>query len=490
MSMTIGQSAPTNPPSAEEPVLRMEDIQGNIVAGFNKPFQRLLYFHIVDAAAFRLALAELVPLVARADHVLDSNRTIREERGKKQPAENLLPPTLRKTWVNVAFSYAGLAKLRSDDVHKFADTAFRGGLVERLEKRDPRGTEREWVVRDGDHEAAADVLVIVAADHDGIGVGTGALHMKADEVATLLRRHGGVTALEPDEGAVLVGPTGGREHFGFRDGVSQPGVRGLASSAANDLLTARSNPADPDHGKPGQDMVWPGEFVFGYADQAGSQQRGQADWMKNGAGFPRAPAWAKDGSYLVFYRLKQNVHSFHQHLKANRGTGTAARHGARVVGRWPSGAPFARTPTRDDHALANDDEFDFRQAAVPDNAVPLNAHIRKTNPRSDLPDTTTRLRHRLLRRGIPFGTASASTIDDPGSDDGGNRGLLFLAYMTSIVDQFEFVLTSWVDGADTPVEKAGPDALLGQPSKDWIVPTGGGYYFAPSISTLRDVLSA
>jgi Dyp-type peroxidase family len=489
MRMTIGQSASTNPPSVEEPVLRMADIQGNIVVGFNKPFQRLLYFHIVDAAAFKPDLAELVPLVARARDVLASHRKIREERGKKQPAESLLPEMLRKTWINVAFSYAGLAKLRSDDVHEFADGAFRGGLVERLEKLDTTGTEREWAVRDGDHPAAADVLVIVAADHDGVGVGDGMLHKKADEVAALLQRHGGVTALEPDDGAALFGPTGGREHFGFRDGVSQPGVRGHASSDPDDLLTARSNPDDPDHGKPGQDMIWPGEFVFGYADQEGSQERRPSNWMKNGAGYARAPAWAKDGSYLVFYRLKQNVHSFHQHLNASKGTGTAARYGARIVGRWPSGAPLARTPTHDDHALADDDDFDFLPSEGKA-AVPSDAHIRKARPRSDLPDAAARLRHRLLRRAIPFGTASASTIDDPRSDDEGARGLLFLAYMTSIVDQFEFVLTSWIASADVPLAGAGPDALLGQPTKNWIVQTGGGYYFAPSIPTLRNVLSA
>src|SRR5438105_13314529 len=51
----------------------------------------------------------------------------------------------------------------------------------------------------------------------------------------------------------------GFEHFGYRDGISQPGIRGL---------TRRSRPAaNPALGLPGQDLIWPGEFVFGYPGQ-------------------------------------------------------------------------------------------------------------------------------------------------------------------------------------------------------------------------------
>ena len=58
--------------------------------------------------------------------------------------------------------------------------------------------------------------------------------------------------------------------------------------------------------------------------------------------------------------------------------------------------------------------------------------------------------------------------------------------MTSIVDQFEFVMRSWANRDDFHHAKAGADALL---TGGWIVPTGGGYYFAPSESALREVLS-
>jgi deferrochelatase/peroxidase EfeB len=59
--------------------------------------------------------------------------------------------------------------------------------------------------------------------------------------------------------------------------------------------------------------------------------------------------------------------------------------------------------------------------------------------------------------------------------------------MTSVVDQFEFVMRSWANNEDFRKGGVGADALL---DRRWIVPTGGGYYFAPSVSALMHELSA
>jgi deferrochelatase/peroxidase EfeB len=119
--------------------------------------------------------------------------------------------------------------------------------------------------------------------------------------------------------------------------------------------------------------------------------------------------------------------------------------------------------------------------------------------------------HRLLRRGIPFGEPYRPT-DDPEFADSGDRGLLFLAYQTSIVDQFEFVTKFWVNNPDFKESGSGFDPILGQNNQDenrerifkftvekdgkpethevtlrqdWVIPTGGGYFFSPSISALK-----
>jgi hypothetical protein len=99
-----------------------------------------------------------------------------------------------------------------------------------------------------------------------------------------------------------------------------------------------------------------------------------------------------------------------------------------------------------------------------------------------------------------------------GEIDGMDRGLLFLAYMSSIEEQFELLQQRWCNTADKPQE-GGHDPIIGQTEsaggrtrsvtltspagargtiivpEEWVVATGGGYFFSPSISTLRRVLA-
>ena len=148
---------------------------------------------------------------------------------------------------------------------------------------------------------------------------------------------------------------------------------------------------------------------------------------------------------------------------------------------------------------------------------PWAAHIRKTNTRDSASDTggrdSTYLR-RLLRVGVSFGPPLqkrfATRKEDP---DFRKRGLLFLSIQASIEDQFEFLTTRWMGDPSRPKTPGGHDMLVGQnaavnenrerrcvifgadvqqaeirSSKQWIISTGGGYFFVPSISTLRDLL--
>ncbi|MEH1786634.1 MAG: Dyp-type peroxidase [Nostoc sp.] len=372
-----------------------------------------------------------------------------------------------------------------------------------------------------------------------------------------------ITFLE--EGANLPPPLSGHEHFGNLDGISQPGIRGRVADNPKELLTPRQNPENKNQGKPGQDLLWPGEFVFGYEGQ-----NNDAKTLEDSKGQVVSAGlhWANDGSYLVFRRLRQDVYKFHHFLneKATNLNTDPRKVSAKLIGRWPSGAPTVRTPEKDAPQLGDDDnanndfEFNgddppkdnfFKNDVVPpsDDATglrcPFIAHTRKTYPRNDKTpggggpgpeeidrsEVTTQT-HRLLRRGIPYGPVSASTPNNPLKDEKFvDRGLHFLAYQTSIVDQFEFVTKFWVNNPNFSEPAAtnhkvvdklplGHDPIIGQSAnnkpngdrtrkffihleddqgkpqtqeltapEDWVIPTGGGYFFAPSISALKEVLT-
>ncbi len=85
--------------------------------------------------------------------------------------------------------------------------------------------------------------------------------------------------------------------------------------------------------------------------------------------------------------------------------------------------------------LQADSEFDF-QDDKRGFGCPFGAHIRRSSPRGDpvLP-----LRRRpLFRRGIPYGQIYADAPEE-------QRGLIGLFFCASIEDQFEHVMSEWME---------------------------------------------
>ena len=505
--LAIAGTGPAEARSAEaEPVLDADDIQGNIVPGFNTAQMLLLGLRIRpgEEPLARRWLRDLTPLITSLNDAFEA----REVRRAVAKATGIAPP--RPTvFLNVALSFDALAPLQLSSASIPAGPYQRGMAYANLnDPVDDRGVPIGWKVG-ATAETTPHVLLIAGADSPEA----------LDEARQTLIDHtgpgSGLDVMYEERGARLDGDT---EFFGFRDGISQPGVRGRRTPHPESFVTRRYfAPGDPlgeRFARPGQPLIWPGQFIYGYPTQDLFEGPGPI-------AMPPAP-WMKNGSFLVFRRLRQDVAAFEEFATRQAGeltrhlgrTVTAAEVKAWLVGRWPKGDPLLRAPDAPPPQPGNDFEqnhFDYASAS-PDASVvttdvatavagvaadeagyrcPHFAHVRKVNLRDKLTDRGPSANFRLLRRGIPY--------DVPGTED---RGLLFLSYQRDL-EQFMAVMVNWVNGGSAPEGASGHDLLLGQgptltavrsfadgtsapldatSGRRWIVPTGGGFFFAPARS--------
>ena len=303
----------------------------------------------------------------------------------------------------------------------------------------------------------------------------------------------------PDTGRALF-----REHFGFRDGVAQPLIEGDPTrTKALDSGTSRAGEQ--------ANTIPAGEILFGYPDAY--------DQCPEGAG---SPELAKNGSFLVMRQLEQDVIGFwrkvvevaaEQHLEP-------VELAAKLVGRWPSGAPLVISPSVDARGLERFDAFGYRELDAEGLRCPFGAHVRRCNPRDDLDDSAeeslrlTKL-HRLIRRGRPYGEPLEHPLD-PASflprleqlaeRTPGTRGLHFLCFNTNLSRQFEFVQATWLnnprfaDGRNAPDPLLGPGGAFELPAEPlarrieglprFVIARGGGYFLMPGMDGLRLIAGA
>jgi Dyp-type peroxidase family len=472
--------------SIQERAIELDEIQGNILAGFNKDHASFLLFELPAPRAARRWLAEIVDEVATTKEVKAFNDLFRQVRARHHERE-----TIKATWMNLAFTFTGLMALGVDeDDLRQLPVEYREGMRARATEIGDNGDNApaNWPANLG--RSRIDVVMIVAADSGAD---------RNDEVAHFARhaaRHDLRLVYQQDGMTRRDAP--GHEHFGFKDGVSQPGIAGFTD--------------DPI---PGQDLVAAGEFVLGYPRQAAPP--GQPP-----AGPSPQPAWLENGSYLVFRRLTQDVAGFQDFIRQTASTEHLSEDllGAKLVGRYRSGAPLegarnsAVDPADADPSVVDDahiNDFDY-QENDPDGAyVPRAAHIRKTYPRDQRPPGEDEAqRRRIIRRGIPFGQSfhRGGRPHSPFAADAAfphDRGLCFACYQRSIADQFELIQSSWVNADSVPQPADGVDAIISQAAdrrqiaipgtprtplrlaRQWVRTTGGEYFFAPSITALHQL---
>lgn len=423
--------------------LPLADIQGLIVRGYGMPFMRLLFLRVTEAATARKWLRELVDPAALV--------VTTAEPWMVKPA----------ACVNVAFSAAGLLQFGLPEaVLRGFSPEFEEGAAARAELLGDVEDDRPelW-----DHNLGTELphvlLLLHARDR-------GALEAATLQETVRMARFGGLEAAAAETGEDL---PASREHFGFQDGISQPQVDGFPGVA------------------PGEPLVAPGEFLLGEPNELGVVEA------------LLTPELMRHGCYFVYRKLRQDVVGFRSFLRRNAGTeAQQTRLGAQLVGRWPDGVPLVLDPQGKLPRPAVTNAFLYGPTDAAGALCPLGAHIRRCNPRDDVAGVN---RHRLLRRGMPYGPALPAGVT---TDDGVDRGLLGLFLNANIRRQFEFILRAWARNPGFRELRGETDVLLGAAKEarsatlqsDWDPPVlhglprfttvrGAGYFFAPGIGGLR-----
>jgi Dyp-type peroxidase family len=442
------------------------DIQGNILRAYGFPFARYQVVRVVDRDGARRLLASVV------------------DRQLVTTAATWDPESKPGATLNVFFSWTGLAAMGvpQSSLDSFPQE-FKEGMAARAGLLGDTGASSPdtWEFgRDADRNHVFFAVYGRTLEHRD--------RMLDELRAELAAAAPAVEVIHRIDAAHLPNR---REHFGFADGIGQPSIQGSGT------------PEYPGEGTLQADGTWaplaPGEFVLGWPGETGFPVE-----------MPAPDVLARNGSYLVYRKLEQHVPAFRAFLRAQAerlyGEASAANIellAAKLVGRWRSGCPVARAPDADDPGLAKDwmRNNDFGYAADEDGAIcPYGSHIRRMNPRDGRAGDALVRTHRIVRRGLPYGSWLESD-----EDDGQERGVAFMAINASIRYQFEFLQTEWVNNGEfAGLSKHDVDPFGGEPREGsrfripdrtgrprnifdlprFVTTRGGGYYFIPSIPAL------
>lgn len=508
--------------------INLANVQGNILKGFNKDEYRFIFFEIPQITEeVKLWLKEFANKVSTTIDLMESANLLKIEKGLNEKTYNSNTKddygfidknhVLREIFVHISFTSKFIQKLKLPLPPSGPMEANQGPFALGMKARkssigdiredDPDSLNSNWI--EPFKSKNIDGVVIVASDKKD----------DADAYSTQLINEitkTGINYLGLESGTAIKNRQGKNiEHFGFRDGISQPLIEGIDDEKVESFQLRK-------------DIHSPEQFVL-------SKQRD-------------IPEWAEEGSFMVFRKIRQDVEQFWTYMDKQGGLlgMTAEQLASKLIGRWKNGAPLSKFPDHDpmNATIADLNDFKYFEDDRFGVKTPRFAHIRKANPRDDgeswSPEINTKdnNNHRILRRGVTYGPV---VEEDPHAE----RGLLFVCYQKDIFNQFEFIQKNWIneprfprkdfrfvqhgidpivalnrrvkndgspDESVTLLKKSGVITAAGttlpgerEPlSQDtdigtevsitglrqWIHTRGGEYFFSPSISALKNILFA
>ncbi|MGN5955702.1 Dyp-type peroxidase [Sphingobacterium lactis] len=430
--------------------IELDEIQALVLRSRPIPyFGTVALLQIKDADEAKKTLKDLIPLINSA-----------KDWHKNDGAS-----------VFLTFTYNGLEQIGvpQDSLDSFPDS-FKEGMAKRalfmndIGVNDPKHWEKDFK-NQNIHIAAA---VISNNEEDW--------KSKLEEFKSQLQKGAGLSLLiSHDFGATEEV----KNVFGYRDGISNPEVEGSGIEV----------PEGFDR------PIKAGEFILGYP--------GEGDIIKP---YPQPEILGKNGSFMIFRKYQSQVADFNKYLLENSSSIEEAELlGAKMVGRWKSGAPLVLTPEKDDKELGDNPEknndFSFKGDEY-GKKCPFSSHIRRMNPRDSKTFVLEDERlHRIIRRSVTFGDIVPLNVT---KDDGKERGQYFMGISANAMGTLEFLLKQWANDGNSQNLGQEKDPLIGVQDKEGLftmpadplvkryhglstfnIVKGGEYCFIPSISALK-----
>lgn len=458
----------------------LQNLQGNILKGHGRVETINIFFRIdpAKAASMRRALREVANF-----HVTSAAQQLRETEEYQRSGR------AGATFVALFLANTGYAALGLAASAPKGEPQFLKGMRDDASlKAVGDKPVTQW---EAPFQKQCDGMLLVG-DMDRNRV-----RLKRDILAALMDESGATIVHEQRGSAIKDKANNGIEHFGYVDGRSQPLL--LKEDVDKESRDAGISRWDPSFGL-------------------------QSALVKDSDPDPTS-----FGSYFIFRKLEQDVQGFkrrEQELATQLGLkGDEQRElaGALAVGRFEDGTPV----TLSDEAKELNPPNDFNYNGDSGSRCPLQAHIRKVNPRGSGPGGLLDERtHIMPRRGIPYEDVMRTVhpSDLPGSESlsdfdthvkkllpTGKVGLLFMAYNSSLSKQFVFTQASWANTESFAAAGVGLDPVIGQETapaaaqmwrKTWddaaagnaafgfhgfVTLRGGEYFFAPSLSFLKSM---